>query len=135
MVTAYAELGDADAGARMRTAEQWLGVQPNNVALLTTLGRLCVDNQLWGKAHEYLERALAIREEAQTWETLGDCCAGEGEAVAANVAFGNALRLQRGLATRLLPGRTGKRIGMDTRAIVVEERSEHGVPRLPGAVR
>ncbi|MEO8672402.1 MAG: heme biosynthesis HemY N-terminal domain-containing protein [Tahibacter sp.] len=134
VVLAYADLGDEDAGARMRKAEQWLSAQPNNVALLTTLGRLCVDNQLWGKAHEYLERALAIREEPLTWETLGDCCAGEGEHVAAQIAYSNALALSRGGATRALPGRNA-RLGLNTTAIVVEERSEHGVPRLPGIAR
>ena len=133
VVLAYADLADADTGARLRTAEGWLKAHPNNVALLTALGRICVAGKLTGKAREYLERALAIREDAAAWEALAECLSGDGDHAAAAIAWRNALRAARHEATQPLPGATARR-ALDTKAVVVEERSEHGVPRLPGAV-
>lgn len=131
VVQAYAELSGADTGARLRQAEGWLKQHPNSVVLLTALGRLCVEGRLWGKAREYLERALAISETAAVWESLGDGYAGEGSHALAEHCYRNALRLARGESSVPLPGSV-PRLGLDTKAVVVEERSEHGVPRLPG---
>jgi HemY protein len=57
--------------------------QPRDGALLLTLGRLCRQQQLWGKARSYLEAALAIApsraahvELAQLLEQLGRVGAG-----------------------------------------------------------
>ncbi len=129
LVRCYGELGPAEAETRLRNAEGWLRTQPNSTALLLTLGRLCRDQGLWGKAQEYLERGLAIQESAALWETLADCCVGAGDNATASQCYSNALRYARGettqaLAIRRTPG------GLLTHAVVVEERSEHGVPRL-----
>jgi HemY protein len=40
--------------------EGGLKQRPNNPALLLTLGRLSLRNQLWGKAREYFELALRV---------------------------------------------------------------------------
>lgn len=132
-IAAYADLGEADAGTRLRTAESWLATHPDDPTLLTALGRLCVRLGLWGKAHDYLERALGIREDAAAWEALGDCSDGEGDDAAAAHCYRNALRLARSKPSEPLPQHGPRRL--DTRAIVHEERSEHGVPRLPDATR
>jgi HemY protein len=134
LALAYADLGPAELPARTRKAEGWLSVAPNSAALATALGRLCAQQQLWGKSEQYLERALAIEETPLAWETLGDCYAGTGDAAMASTCYANALRIARGeptdnAATRALRGPVS---AMDTRAIAFEERSEHGVPRLPG---
>lgn len=134
-VLAYAGLQGADTGSRLRQAEGWLKQHPNSVALLTALGRLCVAGRLWGKAREYLERALAISETAAGWEALGDCLAGEGQYESAGLCYRNALHLARGEASEPLPGQGALRLGLDTKAAVIEERSEHGVPRLPDLSR
>jgi HemY protein len=129
-VTAYAELGPVDATVRLRTAEGWLSSHPNSTALLTTLGRLCVEMQLWGKAHDYLERSLGIEPSVLAWQTLGDCCMGENDPTGAARCYRNALRLGAGESTEMLPQR-GPRRALATQALIVEERSAHGVPRLP----
>ncbi len=128
LVRTYGELGSAEAGTRLRQAEGWLDAQPNSAALLLTLGRLCNQNELWGKARGYLVRALAIEPDAPAWEALGDTCAGQGDMAAAQSAYRNALRSERGEATTAMP--EVLRGPLDTRASVVEERSAHGVPRL-----
>ena len=131
LALAYADLGPAELPARTRKAESWLSVAPNSAALATALGRLCARQQLWGKSEQYLERALAIEESPLAWETLGDCYVGSDDAATANRCYANALRLTRGEATEQV-GSLAMRGPVDTRALAFEERSEHGVPRLPG---
>ena len=132
LALAYAELGPAELAARTRKAEGWLTVAPNSAALATALGRLCAKQSLWGKSQQYLERALAIEESPLAWETLGDCYAGSADAATATTCYANALRMLRGEATAAV-GSHAPRGPVDTRALVFEERTEHGVPRLPGA--
>lgn len=61
LVLAYGEAGPAaDVVGRIAQAEKWLQRMPRDGALLLTLGRLCRERQLWGKARSYLEAALAI---------------------------------------------------------------------------
>jgi len=132
LALAYADLGPAELAARTRKAEGWLSIAPNSAALATALGRLCAQQSLWGKSQQYLERALAIEESPLAWETLGDCYAGSNDAATALTCYTNALRLARGEAT-VAVGQQALRGPVDTRALVFEERSEHGVPRLPGA--
>lgn len=128
LVRTYGELGPAESSTRLRQAEGWLGTQPNSAALLLTLGRLCNESELWGKASEYLARGLAIDASAAMWEAFADACSGQGDAATAQRAYRNALRSARGEPVEPLP--VLARAALDTRASVVEERSEHGVPRL-----
>lgn len=65
LVLAYGDCGKAgepagDVLGRIAQAEKWLQRMPRDGDLLFTLGRLCRQQQLWGKARSYLEAALAI---------------------------------------------------------------------------
>ncbi len=59
-------------------AEQWLLTHDNDPQLLLALGRICINNQLWGKAKEYLQRAVDLGQQeafpllAEVLEQLGD---------------------------------------------------------------
>jgi len=57
----YGECVDRDALDRLECAEKWLRERPGEAELLLTLGRLCVQRELWGKAQSYLEASLATR--------------------------------------------------------------------------
>lgn len=127
----YGELGPLELPARSRTAEAWLATAPNSPALLTSLGRLHTELGAWPKAEQYLERALAVEETARTWEVFGDCLRGRGDATGAALCYRNALRVARGERSEPLAG--AERSGIDTHALMVEERNAHGVPRLPAA--
>ncbi|HEY1089875.1 MAG TPA: heme biosynthesis HemY N-terminal domain-containing protein [Burkholderiaceae bacterium] len=61
----YGRCADGDIRGRLVKAEEWLKHHPRDPQLLLTLGRLCVQSQLWGKAESYLEAALAV---APGWE-------------------------------------------------------------------
>ena len=57
----YGDCIDDDARERIERAEKWLRDRPGEAELLLTLGRLCVQRELWGKAQSYLEASLATR--------------------------------------------------------------------------
>ncbi|MBS0571073.1 MAG: heme biosynthesis protein HemY [Proteobacteria bacterium] len=128
LITVWGQLGPAHADTRLARAEGWLAARPDSPALLLTLGRLCVQGKLWGKAREYLERGLALAPSAPLWETLGECLSGQGNAANAAVCYRNALRSARGEATQALAD--AARAPLDTRAAIAEERDAHGMPRL-----
>lgn len=132
LATCYADLGPDELPVRARTAEGWLAIAPNSADLLTTIGRLYVQQGLWSKAEESLERSLGIAESARAWEALGECRNGEGDFASANACYANALRFARGESTSAVGARL-PRGPVDTRPVAFEERSEHGVPRLPQA--
>lgn len=66
LVDLYGQLRPRDASRPLHHAEGWLKDRPQDAVLLLALGRLCMNNQLWGKAREYLERSLAHRPSAVT---------------------------------------------------------------------
>jgi HemY protein len=130
LAAVYGDFGNAETQIRTQKAEGWLAAAPNSPALLTTIGRLYGQQSQWGKAEETLERSLALAESPLAWEALGDARRGEGDLAGANLCYSNALRLARGEATTPV-GPRQLRGPLDTRPIAFEERSEHGVPRLP----
>ncbi|MFH1045161.1 MAG: heme biosynthesis HemY N-terminal domain-containing protein [Pseudomonadota bacterium] len=59
LILLYAECLGADVLAQIERAEKWLKSRPRDRALLLTLGRLCLAQELWGKAQSYLEASLS----------------------------------------------------------------------------
>ncbi|HEY5898249.1 MAG TPA: heme biosynthesis HemY N-terminal domain-containing protein [Burkholderiales bacterium] len=70
LVGLYAELpGSLDhdqraeeARLRIERAERWLGERSRDPELLATLGRLCAQAELWGKARSFFEASLSFEE-------------------------------------------------------------------------
>lgn len=129
LIATYGSMGAEDIDQRLRRAEAWIDTHPNDAALLTAVGRMCVRARLWGKAKPYLERALAIDPAAAAWEALGDVYVGEAHPELAQRCYHNALALARGEAAEPLPEELRNQ-RIDTRVTAVEERDQHGVPRL-----
>ena len=66
----YGLLRGSDPARQLHLAEGWLKDHPGDPSLLLTLGRLCLQNSLWGKARDYLESSLrcsAIRRPVPSW--------------------------------------------------------------------
>ncbi len=59
LILLYDECLGADILAQIERAEKWLKSRPRDRALLLTLGRLCLAQELWGKAQSYLEASLS----------------------------------------------------------------------------
>lgn len=75
----YGVLRGADPARQLQTAELWLKQHPQDPALLLTLGRLCLQNQLWGKARDYFETSLKIERHPETCAELARLLAQLGE--------------------------------------------------------
>jgi HemY protein len=60
LIGLYAECDGGDTLARIERAESWLRKYPRDATLLLTLGRLCAQQELWGKAQSYLDASIAI---------------------------------------------------------------------------
>lgn len=129
LVGTYGALAGGDLDARLRRTETWLDLHPNDPALLLAAGRIAVRAGLWGKARANLERALALAPCADAWEALGDAQTGLDHVDDARRCYRNALAMARGETVSMTPA--DKPGPIDTRVIAVEERDEHGVPRLP----
>jgi HemY protein len=56
----YASCKGGDVLGRIAHCERWLHEHPQDALLLLALGRLCVQQQLWGKAQSYFEASLAV---------------------------------------------------------------------------
>lgn len=61
LIEVYADCQGGDVLGRIAQAEEWLKNQPQDAQLLLTLGRLCRQQQLWGKAQSYLEASLSLQ--------------------------------------------------------------------------
>ncbi len=126
----YGRLPIGRLDARRANAERWLQAHPASPALLVTLARIARAQGQWPPAEAYLHRALAQGANSDAWEELGDAFAQTGDDKLARHCYANALRAARGQATSELPGRDLRQKIFDE--AVVEERDEHGVPRLRG---
>jgi HemY protein len=70
LVVLYGELPEAldesaraaEARSRIERAERWLLERNRDAQLLATLGRLCGQAELWGKARSFLEASLSFEE-------------------------------------------------------------------------
>lgn len=125
----YGHVPRGQRGSPLKSAEKWLQSHPNSPALLLALGRLCREEGLWGKAEDYLHRALAQGAGADAWEELGHAYAAQHDEARSRHAYANALRAARGEDAIAIPGRGLRELIQDE--AVAEERSEMGVPRLP----
>ncbi len=124
----YAHLPHGQKHSPLKVAERWLADHPDDAALLTTLGRLCRQEQLWGKAEEYLNRALACGGGVEVWEELGHTFTAQHDDIRARQAYANALGALRGEDPDPLPGRSFRQLMHEP--VVAETRSSMGVPVL-----
>lgn len=60
LLTVYGECKGGDVLGRIAQGEDWLKRHPRDAQLLLMLGRLCRQQQLWGKAQSYLEASLSL---------------------------------------------------------------------------
>lgn len=101
LIALYGRLDTSNPSAQLATAEKWLNERPEDSELLLACGRLCLKNQLWGKARSYLETSLAIRPSPETWQIYGELLVQLGESGAASEAFRQGLAAASGNAPAL----------------------------------
>jgi HemY protein len=131
-VEAYGRLQGSLPQTQLKIAESWLAARPASPALNLALARLCRTLRLWGKAEDYLHRALAFGAGVPAWEELGRAFLDQGDHERAARAFANAIAVARGERLGAISGRASREDFLAPVA-VPEVRDQHGVPRLPEA--
>ncbi len=92
----YGRLRGKDPNRQLTTAEQWLQEQNHHPELLLALGRICLLNQLWGKARSYFEASMGIKPMAETCCELGNLLQQLGEKEEAANYFRKGLEITSG---------------------------------------
>lgn len=63
-----------DPTAMLAKMEVWAEDQPENAALLMAMGRVCLQDKLWGKARSLLSQSIARQPSAEAFQTLAALC-------------------------------------------------------------
>ena len=101
LVTAYGKVRAADLPKQLKHVETWLRQRPEDAVLLIAAARLCIANELWGKARSYLESSIAIDPAPEAYALYGTLLDGLGERDGAALAFRSGLALVDGRSTTL----------------------------------
>ncbi len=70
LVALYGDCMDGSVIAQIEQAERWLNVHHDDAGLLLALGKLCLHQELWGKAQNYLDASLSLRPSRDAYTTL-----------------------------------------------------------------
>ncbi|WP_017939733.1 heme biosynthesis HemY N-terminal domain-containing protein [Zestomonas thermotolerans] len=87
LVRLYGLVRGSDPAAQLQVAESWLQAHPEDAELLLALGRLSLQNQLWGKARDYFESSLSFARSPQACAELARLLAQLGETARSNQLF------------------------------------------------
>ena len=79
LIDLYGNLPLGDDMRRLNLAEEWLAQHKEDAALQLTLGRLCLRNELWGKAREYLQASITCQPTAPAHAELSRLLENLGE--------------------------------------------------------
>lgn len=96
LVAVYGELETSRPAAHLGHLEAWLARRGDDPDLLLATARLCLQNQLWGKARSYLESSLSLRPDAHAYRLYGELLEKMGETDAAAEAFRLGLKTVTG---------------------------------------
>jgi HemY protein len=93
LASLYGLVEGSDASLQLKRAETWLKKHPEDPDLLLSAARLCLRNELWGKARSYLESVLSIRPTPEAYHEYGMLLNQLGEGDAAASAYREGLDL------------------------------------------
>lgn len=71
LVALYGDCVSGDALGQIEQAEKWLSLHKQDVGLLLALGKLCLQQKLWGKAQSYLDASNSVAPSHACYTALG----------------------------------------------------------------
>lgn len=80
-----------DPSKQLKRAEGWLTNHGDDADLLLAAARLCLRNELWGKARSYLETVISLRPTPEAYQEYGRLLTQLGETDAAADAYRDGL--------------------------------------------
>ncbi len=100
LVRLFGLVESTDTTKQLKRAEGWLKNHDEDPDLLLAAARLCLRNELWGKARSYLETVIALRPTPEAYQEYGSLLTQMGEADAAADAYRDGLGM---VAAKPLP--------------------------------
>ncbi len=91
LVRLFGLVEGVDPSKQLKRAEGWLARHDDDVDLLLAAARLCLRNELWGKARSYLETVIALRPTPEAYQEYGRLLTQLGETDAAADAYRQGL--------------------------------------------
>lgn len=70
LVALYGDCLEGSAVAQIEQAERWLAQHPDDAGLLLALGKLCLHQELWGKARSYLDASVSVQPSKAAYTAL-----------------------------------------------------------------
>jgi len=71
LVTLYGDCKVDKGVAKIEQAEKWLKLHSDDAGLLLALGKLCLHQELWGKAQNYLDASISLQPSRAAYTALG----------------------------------------------------------------
>jgi HemY protein len=71
LVTQYGDCLSDNVTAQIDQAERWLQTHTDDAGLLLALGKLCLQQRLWGKAQSYLDASISLHPSQAAFNSLG----------------------------------------------------------------
>ncbi len=93
LVRLYGLVEARDSDKQLQVAENYLASHARDPVLLLTLGRLCMRNQLWGKARDYLQESLDVKPNPETYYEYARLHEHEGNKEQAALCYERGLTL------------------------------------------
>lgn len=91
LVNLFGLVEATDSSKQLKRAEGWLKNYGDDPDLLLAAARLCLRNELWGKARSYLETVISLRPTPEAYQVYGTLLNEMGEADAAATAYRDGL--------------------------------------------
>lgn len=71
LVALYGDCHTDDVVAQINQAERWFKTHTDDAGLLLALGKLCLHQELWGKAQNYLDASVSLQPGREAYSALG----------------------------------------------------------------
>ncbi|MAD91512.1 MAG: hypothetical protein CMQ54_02140 [Gammaproteobacteria bacterium] len=94
LIKLYGDVHGVDINRQITNAETWFKNHSDDLDLLLTMAKLCLKNELWGKARYYLELLIESNPNSSAFEVYGDLLNKMGETEAAKEAYKNGLQIK-----------------------------------------
>ena len=103
LVTLFGLVEATDTTKQLKRAEGWLKNHGEDPDLLLAAARLCLRNELWGKARSYLETVISMRPTPEAYREYGSLLTEMGEGDAAADAYRDGLGMVAGEPLPAIP--------------------------------
>ncbi len=70
LVALYGDCREGSVVAQIEQAEEWLKEHHDDAGLMLTLGKLCLHQELWGKAQSYLDASISLQPSRDAYTAL-----------------------------------------------------------------